>query len=174
MRPAFFVVFFVVLFAGLAVGFVLGRFMSQPQAPPPTQPSVPTTTSTQPATPSAPVSPTDPLEVFNTPPQDASPEEIQRYTELVRSLAEDVDSVEIKGCTPTPLVLRVRHGESVVVKNQDAVDHSLLHGETVVSLPASSTTSIIPSDFGKVGAGEGIIGYACDEPTAVGIFYVIP
>jgi len=118
--------------------------------------------------------PNEEAEVFATwPAEDAPAEEHIKHSELLASLAEDAEYLEIKDCKPTPFVLKIETGKAIEIRNLDAVSHTLLHGDGRLNIAANSTTSLVPSDFAKIAqGGGGNVGYRCDEQRRVGVFYI--
>ena len=112
----------------------------------------------------------DELNVLNTPGVGASEEERNQHFDLVVRLATTTGELNISGCTPTPVVLAIKRGEELVVRNDDSADRSIVFNEeSIYSIPARSTQTIT----GFFERGPGIYGYGCDAlPNAVGMFFV--
>ena len=109
---------------------------------------------------------------IDVPSNDASVEEKQKHFELVQKVAKEAAFLDITKCeVADPVVLKVKLGEPIAVKNQDDVEHALvLNEKNAFPIPANSTKEIEP-DFAF---GPGTYGYGCDgTPHAVGIFVVI-
>jgi len=105
------------------------------------------------------------------PEKDAPLEEKQRHLELVRKVAKEARYLDITKCTiATPVVLKVKYEEEILVKNSDNIPHTIVFdAENIMSIPANSTTNITPS-FER---GPGTYGYGCDKtPHAAGLFLV--
>ena len=108
-------------------------------------------------------------EILAFPGENATDEERQKHGDLVVAAAVNVNILDISGCTPNPLVIEVGLGESIEIKNDDPIAHTLYHGGISITIPARGTRGIVLSDFfGK--KGDGIAGYGCDDRSA-GIFY---
>ena len=101
-------------------------------------------------------------EALNFPGPDASDEELGRFANLVNSLMIDTRTLDISGCDVNPFVIKVKHGESITIVNNDNVAHTLFHGQVTIDVPANSTKIIgIDETFGG-GTGDGNLGYSCD------------
>lgn len=112
----------------------------------------------------------DEFAVLNTPGPDASEEERNRHFDIVVRLATAAEELNISECTPTPVVMTIKEGETLIVRNDDSVDRSIVFDqENIYPIPARSTQKIA----GLFERGLGIYGYGCDSlPTAVGMFFV--
>ena len=112
--------------------------------------------------------------VLQWPLQTASDEEKQRHAELIRSLAQTSQVLLItKDCAISTVVLKIGLGESVAVRNEDSLSHTLYHeiAEFSVTIPAGQERTIIAN----FPVGRGDYGYACDDKSGiVGIFHVVP
>lgn len=104
--------------------------------------------------------------------QDSSDEEKKRHFDLVQKLARDAEYLNITNCAPQPIVIRVKDGSHLIVKNSDdemleiGIDPQHLYG-----IPAQGEKKIKIA-FGN---GPGIYGYGCNKSSgAVGMFYVVP
>ena len=105
------------------------------------------------------------------PAKDAPAEEKQSHFELVQKIAKEAQHLDITKCkVANPVVLKVKLGEPITVKNQDSVDHAIVFdADNIFSIPANTTMDIKP-DFQF---GSGTYGYGCDQtPHTVGIFLV--
>jgi len=106
---------------------------------------------------------------LNSPGQDASIEEKDYHFKIAQSIAEEAPYLNITNCqAPEPLVLNVKFGEALLVKNGDSVDHTIsTDGDQAFLIAANSSKSIQPN-FGK---GPGVYGYGCDGSLKeVGLF----
>ncbi|MCP6719983.1 MAG: hypothetical protein KJI72_01475 [Patescibacteria group bacterium] len=112
----------------------------------------------------------DESEVLNVPDLNASTEEKQRHFELVVQVAKTAEFLDISDCNPSPVVMKIKKGETIAVRNNDSADHSIVFNlESIHPIPAGSTKNIT-NVFDK---GPGVYGYGCDASTgAVGMFLV--
>ncbi len=110
-------------------------------------------------------------EVLKWPAEDAPLEEKQRHSDLIKSLAQDSEYVDIADCKGKPLVTRVNRGNSLTLRNQDAATHVIRVDENnVFSVPAGGTKEIVVNF--KQGLGN--YGYVCDgKPGPAGILFVV-
>lgn len=110
--------------------------------------------------------------VFDIPGPNATEEEKQAHFQLVQSMVQIGDAIDITGCNALPNVLEVKGGNSVSVKNQDDIEHVIaLNPDDIYTVPANSTTDI-EFDFSQ---GFGLYAYGCDEINRpVGMFIVSP
>lgn len=116
----------------------------------------------------------EPKNVLNWPSMEASDNEKQQHTQLIVSLAQQADTLEIKeGCMVSPVVLGIQLKASVVVANLDSVLHVLQHESANFKLEIlPGEENVIVADFPQ---GVGDYGYRCDnKPGIVGILHVAP
>ena len=110
-------------------------------------------------------------EVLRWPASDATEEEKLRHSSLVQILGQKVDTLVIgKGCSMSPLVIRLVAGETFSIQNQDTTDRTLKVHRDVEFQVLAGETKKTQADFGK---GVGNYGYVCDGSGIVGIFSVI-
>ncbi|MDZ4285296.1 MAG: hypothetical protein U1A23_00005, partial [Candidatus Sungbacteria bacterium] len=89
---------------------------------------------------------------------------------LVERLAKESSVLKITQCRPTPIVLKVKVGNAIMIKNDDSVEYIMSFGEKIITLKANETTEI-PSSFTK---GGGVFGYGCNgSQGAVGIVFAV-
>lgn len=101
----------------------------------------------------------------------ATEEERQEYARLAKSLAREAESITIKDCKGSPVVLKAAAGKAVKVVNQDSNNHQLTldSGNYKYQLAANSTTEV-QFDFFR---GNGFYSYGCDRTTGpAGVLFV--
>lgn len=109
--------------------------------------------------------------ILNPPPVDASRSAKDQHAQTVAKLAKVGDTLEIKDCQPTPLVLQVKQGSQLKINNQDNIKHKItLDEEHSYELPANNTLTI-KIEF-KYGTGD--YGYICQGVGLVGFLHVSP
>ncbi|MEK7561232.1 MAG: hypothetical protein AAB539_04760 [Patescibacteria group bacterium] len=102
-------------------------------------------------------------------PDDGTLTEITAYTQKVADVAVRASTIDITGCVPSPTVARLALGERIMVKNNDATEHTLnLSIDRAYPIPANSADS-----FSFDIDAEGVYSYACDGAFPAGIFYVV-
>ena len=112
----------------------------------------------------------DPDDVLSFPGPDASDEEKQAHSELVFSMAQDTDVINITQCEADPVVARMAVGGSVTFKNSDDGAHVIRMLGADYEVAANSEILVTP-DFSN---GTGVYGYGCDSvPGGAGLFAAI-
>lgn len=103
------------------------------------------------------------------PPATASSSLKQKHAETVAKLAQTGSVLAIKGCQPQPLVLAVKQGSQLQIRNEDSVPRKIMIDEehTYELSPQGSTT--ISANF-KYGTGD--YGYVCKGEGLVGFLHV--
>lgn len=96
--------------------------------------------------------------------------ENQAYLNLVDKLAKEVKDLNISGCLAKPVVVKVKRGGIVTVKNDDATERRMtLDKDILYTIPASGKKEIIVD----ASRPAGIWGYGCDlVQNSAGIFLV--
>ncbi len=99
--------------------------------------------------------------LFNTPGKNATREELDAFSALVAQNATPGDTIIVKDCTASPVVLKINYGDTFTVKNVGKTDiHFGFDAErTLVKAGASAKITA------KYSHGPGIYGYGCDDPT---------
>ena len=64
-------------------------------------------------------------------------EEKHHFLKLVEMEAVEATLLNIGGCKPDPAVIKVGHGESIMIKNPDTIVHTLIHKKIGRHYPAS-------------------------------------
>ena len=101
----------------------------------------------------------------------ATEETKQEYLLIAKRLAQESESITIKDCKGSPMVLKATPGKTVRLTNQDAKGHQIIleSGKYKYTVPASSSTDIQFNFF----RGKGFYSYGCDRGTGpAGILYV--
>lgn len=102
------------------------------------------------------------LEVVNLPKSDA--EAKKNNFDLIQSVARDSSGIlDISNCIPQPLVLKVRLGDQIELRNKTMFDTSIeVDNEHTYTVNAGNRLTI-PADFGH---GHGIYSYTCKNGKA--------
>lgn len=107
-------------------------------------------------------------------PKDGTEEQERQHTNLVKSIAQEAEYLDITNCSPNPLVFQVRYGESFIIKNSDTIEHRLRHSywkEDPIVVPANNERKVVTADL--IVEGSGIYGYGCDSSgEAQGILFI--
>ena len=96
------------------------------------------------------------------PPSASAPlAEQQAYADMVTKAAQVTTTLSLgASCLPSPMVMSIRMGSTVTVKNTDSVDHTISFDSShALNIPANSSKQLA-TDFLKE---EGIHGYGCDS-----------
>ncbi len=94
------------------------------------------------------------------------------YSALVQKYAKESDYLDIGKCNPTPLVIKVKVGNTIKLRNQDTSDHTLSLSSQKGFLVSAGETREIKIDFFP--NGQGIYSYGCDaSPKSVGVFLAV-
>lgn len=109
--------------------------------------------------------------------ENASDEALNELRQKVISLAKSVEVVEISNCLATPVVAKVKDGESIIVKNLDNTNIKLFIWKDTkeIDIPSRNEVKINPSAYykGRKGNNE-VIRYRCKNQSQVfsGIFLI--
>ena len=109
---------------------------------------------------------------FNIPSSNASTEEKQAFSDLLKKNSRTSSEVHITAnCQPSPLVYSVNKAITLNVTNADTVNHTIVMGEKeqYSIVPASSSAIEIGTD--KRGL---ILSYGCDNYGLVGFLITAP
>lgn len=100
----------------------------------------------------------------------ASAQEKKDYIAFVSKYASAQNTVDLKDCAPKPLVVWVKSGSEITLKNADSDTREIsVNDQHSVSVPANSSAKI-KADFGQ---GPGVYAYSCDDSDGpVGLFLV--
>lgn len=102
------------------------------------------------------------------PPSTASAQEKKEYIAFVSKYASKTNTTTFKGCQPDPIVIWVKMGSEITLKNEDDQDHTVKMNKKVITKLPKNSTKKIKADFGK---GAGIYTYECDDSNgSVGMF----
>lgn len=109
--------------------------------------------------------------VLLSPNKDWTPSQLEQYNVAITRLAVEADrfgAFTITACTPSPLVIKVKRGSNLFVKNEGAQEISLFaEGETFVNAPANLKTNV------KVQLKPGVYPYGCTgKDRVVGVLVV--
>lgn len=97
--------------------------------------------------------------IFDFPPVNAIDEQITALQELITGQMEIVDTLDITGCKPNPKVLGLSSGLDLLLKNDDAQEHTIYFTDYYgYSVPAQGTLAIKASEY-----IPGIHRYTCDS-----------
>jgi len=113
-------------------------------------------------------------DVLNWPAPNASVEEKQRHSNFIQSIAQNTEYIDIVNCVAQPLVFRIQLGQTFVLRNQDAVDHTItIREEAEFYIPAGGTNSSTANTH-IFEFGPGNYGYTCESQAGIaGIFFVV-
>jgi len=103
---------------------------------------------------------------------DSSEEEKGKHFQYAMSIAQEAEYLDISDCNIKPLVLKVKNGEDVKLKNDSDINVNVtLDTEHSYDIGAKST-KIIKAGFGK---GAGLYGYGChSSKNSQGMMFVTP
>lgn len=113
-------------------------------------------------------------QVLQFPGPNASEAERKAWADLVNKLGNEsgVPYLDITGCSPTPVVYRVKLDGTFKVKNSGQTDHVIYTGDKRTTIKANSEQSVSSSSMGNT---PGDYGYSCDgSPSSIGIIQVRP
>lgn len=103
------------------------------------------------------------------PSADASKSAKKKHAQIVAKLAKQNDTLEIKDCQPTPLVLLIKQGSKFTIKNDDSTAHNfVIDEEHQYKIPANGSLEIV-AQF-KYGTGD--YGYVCQGVGLTGFLHV--
>lgn len=83
--------------------------------------------------------------------------------------AVEGDQLNISSCSPKPVVLNLKGRKDFIVKNDDALTHTLTIYATKYSVPAKGNITIAIADFGQSGH---VYPYSCDDVSIAGVFWL--
>jgi plastocyanin len=118
---------------------------------------------------------TEETPIVLTPPQ-ATPEAAVQYQAAVEKLAVESETLEVgTACTMSPLVLKLKEGNTLAVHNGDTVDHTIaFEDQNFFSVSAQQTRSIdLKTVLSRI---AGTYRYRCSDiasSTNVGVVYVV-
>lgn len=93
----------------------------------------------------------------------------QAHAQVVSSLAKETKYLEIKDCKPNPLVLKVKEGTDIEIRNIDNVKVRIIVDSLhYYDIPANGTKTTTA----KFKYGTGDYGYVCDEAGIVGFLHI--
>lgn len=103
-------------------------------------------------------------------PDQRAPEEVKRaYYDLMNRMAEPASVLNITACAAKPIALKVTEGNTVSIRNNDSVTHTINIGQRKISVPAGGAAMLTAS----FDTGPGIYGYGCDTGLGIiGVFFV--
>lgn len=108
------------------------------------------------------------------PSADASKSALKKHAQTVKKLAKKADTLEISNCQPKPLVLIVKQGSELTIKNNDNTKRWLIFDEDHLYLLPTNDSLTIKAEF-KYGTGD--YGYICKEEGSIGLIgflHVVP
>jgi plastocyanin len=114
---------------------------------------------------------TDEQDLLHPPSESSSTDLKQKHMALVIKLAKPGSSIELSDCKPTPLVLQIKQGTNLEVKNNDTVKHTLVfdNQHSLNIEPNSKATINVNFQY-----GTGDYGYVCQGLGLVGFLHIIP
>ncbi len=102
---------------------------------------------------------TDEQKVLN-PPVKGSEADQKQFADLITKLAKDSTTLNISGCRPQPLVMRIKKGATFKLNNTDSQAHVLTVDKDHTYTVSPSASVDVVADFGR---GPGIYGFGCDK-----------
>lgn len=98
-------------------------------------------------------------------------EKKQNYA-LAVSISKEADFLDIANCTTSPVVLRLKEGASLKVRNKGSVAHSIAFNDKQIYPVLAGSTIEVKDAFTQ---GPGLYGYGCDKLVgAKGMVYIVP
>ncbi len=110
--------------------------------------------------------------ILNPPSAEASRSALNKHAKIVAKLAKEGNILGINNCLPTPLVLQVKQGDQLTIKNGDSKHKIMFDEEHVYELPTNNSLTLKASF--KYGTGD--YGYVCEGSEGrriVGFLHVI-
>ena len=93
-------------------------------------------------------------------PETASDSQKNDYRNMIAYYSQPGDLFVSQDCTTTPVIVRVKLGENLTVRNEDSVAHTLKFNNNKTVTVQPSSTTIMKVDFQE---GYGGYGYNCDD-----------
>jgi len=109
---------------------------------------------------------TEESDALNWPLESASNEEKQKHVDLIQRFGKKADYVDIAKCVGYPVVYQSGMGETITLRNQDTLEHTILLGKSLYAVPAGSTAEVAV-DNETFEFGPGNYGYVCDSREGV-------
>lgn len=111
--------------------------------------------------------------LFYNPGPDAPKADFDKFFSQVNQSAVDGNKIVINDCKASPLVLRIKHGDSLTIDNQGTTDiHFGFQDER--TLVKAGTNEKIAAKYKN---GHGIYGYGCDNTSvarSIGVLLITP
>lgn len=96
-------------------------------------------------------------------------EERRKHFELAKSIAKTSEMLEIFNCLANPIVIKLKLGSNVTIRNLDSIEHAIrINKDLSYKIPAKGT-KVVKVDFGR---GHGLYGYGCDGIGPSGLMLV--
>lgn len=109
--------------------------------------------------------------LLNPPSADASKSEIEKHAQIVERLATESSTLEIRNCKPNPLVVKIKEGADIEIRNMDDKNRRIVFDALhYYDIPANN--SIVLSAKFRYGSGD--YGYVCDGMGISGFLHIIP
>lgn len=109
--------------------------------------------------------------ILNPPAVDASRSAKQQHARIVAKLAKIGDTLEIKDCLPTPLVLQLKQDTEFKIKNSSNNDIRIIFDEDHAYRVSANGSTTVKAHF-KYYTGD--YGYVCEKTGLVGFLHIIP
>lgn len=104
------------------------------------------------------------------PPPSSSESALKKHAETVKKLAQKGSVLGIKNCQPDPLVLEVKQGDKIEIRNNDNVVRKIMVDEAHTIVIQPNSTATISAKF-KYGTGD--YGYVCKDAGLVGFLRIV-
>lgn len=108
--------------------------------------------------------------ILNPPLANASSSAKEKHREIVARLSKQTESIEIKDCRPNPVVVKIKIGSEIKIKNHDNVERKIIIDSKNIFKIAPGEEKMIKTQF-KYGSGD--YGYVCEGSGIVGFMHVV-
>jgi hypothetical protein len=105
------------------------------------------------------------------PPAEASQGAKDLHAATVAKLAKSAPYLEIKDCKPNPLVLEIKQGSDLEIRNNDGVKRRLIFDEENDAIIEPNDKTTIKVEF-KYGSGD--YGFVCEGVGLTGFLHITP
>jgi hypothetical protein len=109
--------------------------------------------------------------LLSPPPAEASQGAKDLHKATVAKLAKSAPYLEIKDCKPNPLVLEIKQGADLEIRNNDSVKRKLIFDEENSTEIEPNNKTTIKVEF-KYGSGD--YGFVCEGVGLTGFLHITP
>jgi hypothetical protein len=110
--------------------------------------------------------------LFVNPPSAKSNEQLRNSMEGVASAATEVSEIVFNGCIPDPVVVRVKHGSTLTLRNAGGESVLIKLEKKEYTIEAGKTRETHVLLAGNDVTAQKSIGYSCNDEGKVGFIYV--